>query len=96
MPKLKALSNQEFLKKLKTTLTAGLGKAGIELEDYSTEPIKGTKLHRVILIADAFDRMTFSERHDLVWRIVDQAFSPDDQLRISMIAALGAKEAVGV
>jgi stress-induced morphogen len=96
MPAMKELSNKEFLKKLRTILVSGLAKAGVEVEDYSTEPIKGTKLNRVILIADAFDNMNFSERHDLVWQIVGAVFTQDEQLRISMIMALGSKEAVGV
>jgi hypothetical protein len=96
MPRVAELSNKEFLKKLKNVVVTGLEKSGIEVEEYSTEPIKGTRLNRITIIAGAFDKMNLSERQNLLWRIIGQSFSPDDQLRISMIIALGSKEAVGV
>jgi hypothetical protein len=94
--KVKSMSNQEFLRRLRSVLVTNLAKAGIKVEDFSTEPIRGTKLNRVLLVADAFDNMGPSERQDLIWRIVGQHFTSDEQLRISMIMALGSKETVGV
>jgi hypothetical protein len=94
--KVKSMSNQEFLRRLRSVLVTNLAKAGIKVEDFSTEPIRGTKLNRVLLVADAFDNMGPSERQDLIWRIVGQHFTSDEQLRISMIMALSSKETVGV
>ena len=94
--KMKAMSNQEFLKCLRAVLVGSLAKAGIKVDEFSSEPIRGTKLNRILIVADAFDNMGPSERQDLIWRIVDKHFSSDDQLRISMIMALGSKETAGV
>ena len=73
-----------FPQRLEESLRRGLMKAGIEAA-VETEPVKGTLLHRVSVTAPQFEEMGPLERQDLVWRIISQDFSPDEQLRISII-----------
>ncbi len=58
------------------------------------EPVKGTKLYRLFVVARQFEQMRPSERQDLVWRIIDKALpTPEDQMKISMVLTLSEKEA---
>jgi hypothetical protein len=85
---------RSFEQRLKDVLAAGLDVAGIEAE-ITTEPIRGTKLRRVLVIAEGFENLRPSERQDLVWRIVSQQFDNTEQLRISMILTLTPQEMRG-
>ncbi len=77
-----------FANRLRQVLRQGLREAGIEAK-VQVEPIRGTKLHRVIVVADGFEKLRPSERQDLVWRIIDRKPEfADEQLRISMIYTL--------
>ena len=81
-------------RKLTNALAAGLKSAGIQA-DIDTEPVRLTHLLRVYVVAKNFQEMRPSERQDLVWRIVDQALTPEEQLRISMILTLTPNELKG-
>ena len=81
----------KFDAKLKQAIREGLARGGIEA-DISLERIPGTKLRRVLVVSKQFDKMRPSERQDLVWRIVGQRFSQEDQLLISMIVTLAPSE----
>ena len=91
-PKTRARSGR-FPDRLCAALTEGLGIAGIRGAAITAKRIPPTRLHRVTIEAKAFAPLGFSERQDLVWRIIDRAFSPEDQLRISMILTLTPEEA---
>ena len=78
---------RDFEERLKKCLKDGFDLAGITAK-IAISPIPGTKLHRVLVTAPQFARLRPSERQDLVWRIVSQHFTPDEQLRISMIVTL--------
>lgn len=84
-----------FGQKLEEKLVSGLRQAGIHVDDCTIEPIRGTRLHRVLLLSKGFRHLTASERQSVVWRIVDAHFSADDQMRISMILTLTPGEADG-
>jgi hypothetical protein len=73
-----------FASRLHDRLIEGLRIAGIEAR-VDIERIQGTKLHRVFVVADAFAKLRPSERQDLIWRIADQALTPEERLQISMI-----------
>jgi hypothetical protein len=73
-----------FASRLRDGLVEGLRIAGIEAR-VDIERIHGTRLHRVFVVADAFAKLRPSERQDLVWRIADQALTPEERLQISMI-----------
>jgi hypothetical protein len=77
-------------------LKQGLKRAGFGVDAIETEPIKGTKLFRVTLIAKGFEKIWVTERQDLVWRILNRELTPDQQLRISMVLTLAPSEAVAV
>lgn len=83
-----------FLTRLKKALIDDLAAQKIKAEVY-TEPVPTTRLHRVTVVAPKFKALKHSERQGLVWRIAEQALSPDEQLRISMILTLTREEAEG-
>ncbi len=80
-------SRASFEAELKSVLADGLRKSGIE-PTIGFQRVPMTKLVRVMVTAPQFRKMMPSERQDLVWRIVSQRFTPDQQLLISMILAL--------
>lgn len=83
-----------FLSTLRAALTKGLKAAGISAK-IESEPIPGTKLHRVLVLAPKFKSLKPSERQDLVWRIADQVLTQEEQLRISMMLTMTPDEASG-
>ena len=85
----------EFENRLRKALKEGLDLAGIEDITVETEAVPNTRLHRVLVIAKGFSDLRFSERQDLIWRIMDREFGPDEQLRISMILAMTPGEQEG-
>jgi hypothetical protein len=72
-------------------LEADLKKAGIQA-DVDTESVRGTRLHRVMVVSPNFRNMRQGERQDLVWRIADNTLTPEQQLRISMIITVTPTE----
>ena len=80
-----------FTKRLEEALREGLAKGGVSA-DVSAEKIPSTKLHRALVVSPQFEKLRPSERQDLIWRIVQQHFSPDQQLQISMIVTLAPSE----
>ncbi|NOT01027.1 MAG: hypothetical protein HOP29_10405 [Phycisphaerales bacterium] len=80
-----------FASRLRDALVTDLAQTDIKAK-VETELVRGTRLHRVWVIAPKFARLRPRERQDLVWRIVDRHFNPDDQLRISMIFTVTPSE----
>ncbi|MBY0307795.1 MAG: hypothetical protein K2Q09_03550 [Phycisphaerales bacterium] len=87
------MSAPAFILRLKKRLKAELERAGIPAE-IDSQPVGGTKLHRLTVIAAKFAKLRFSERQALVWRIVDEEV-PKEQLFISIILTLTPSEASG-
>lgn len=87
----KKTSANDFSIKLCDALSSGLKKAGISAS-IATEPVRTTKLYRVLVKSKQFKSLRPSERQDLVWRIMGQNFNPDEQLRVSMIMTLSPDE----
>jgi len=83
-----------FARRIREALRAGLAEGGIEAR-VETQKVRTTRLHRVIVSAPQFEQLRPSERQDLAWRIIDQRFSPDEQLLISMILTLTPDELEG-
>jgi hypothetical protein len=83
-----------FASRLETALKQGLEKADIKAT-VEIQRVPGTSLHRGLVVSKQFKRMGHLERQDLIWRILDQAFTPDEQLRISSIRALTLQETGG-
>jgi hypothetical protein len=93
MAKVKSAS-KSFAGRLVETIRDGLAGVGIAAQ-VRTEPIRGTKLHRVYATSPGFKKLQHSERQGLVWRIVDASFPSDERFRISMIRTLTPEELSG-
>jgi hypothetical protein len=94
MPKIIA-KPQEFDARIRRVLLDGLKTAGIKARIF-IEPLQRTRLHRVTVISSEFGQLRPTERQDLIWRIINQEFSPEEQLQISMIVTLSPHELVGL
>ena len=89
-----AVRTPAFITRLRKGLEADLERAGIAAT-ITSEPVVGTKLHRITIVAAKFGKLRFSERQAFVWRIVDRLLSKEEQLFISMILTLTPSEASG-
>ncbi len=85
MPKVNGSSAPAFRRKLEQTLRAGLKAAGVRA-DIETQRVPHTSLVRAMVLSAQFKDLWASERQDLVWKILGRSFTPDEQLRISVIA----------
>jgi hypothetical protein len=95
MVRVASTSQKVLAERIAEALKSGLATAGITLEEIETEPIRGTKLIRVTLVAKGFERVNHTERQDIVWRILNRTLTPDEQLRVSMVVTLTPKELAG-
>lgn len=74
-------------------LVENLKEAGIDTE-VSVEPIRDTKLWRIILVSDGFNFMSHSERQGLVWRLAEKAPSPANLNYVCSIQTLTSPESL--
>jgi hypothetical protein len=88
-------TSPKFLKHLRDALVDELEKAGIRDVAVKTEPVRATRLHRVLVEAGGFKHLRPSERQDLVWRIADSVLQADERFRISIILTLTPEELQG-
>jgi hypothetical protein len=51
---------------------------------------------RLIVTSPDFDKLLESERQDLIWRVLRERWSRDDQLRLTLTFGLSEKEAQGI
>lgn len=82
---------KSFALRIQEVVKSGLASAGIKAIT-ATESVPGTKLTRLIVMSSAFENLWASERQDLIWRILNQELTPEEQLKISMVVALSRKE----
>ena len=94
MERKRGVPRSVFAQNLRLALIQGLRQAGI-LAQVQVQPVPTTKLYRVLLTATKFKNLKPAERQDLVWRIVNARFSPEEQLQISMIVTLTPEELAG-
>jgi len=87
----KVVARNHLVARLKEGLIAGLKSSGIQAR-IDMEPVPGTRLHRVYVIAKKFAKLRPTERQDLVWRILDRHLRPEEQFRISMIYTVTPEE----
>lgn len=80
--------------RLRRALKQGLAVGGIRATA-RIEHVPGLNLHRVLVTAKEFDKLEPSERQNLVWRIIDQQFSSDEQLQIAIVLTLTPDELNG-
>jgi hypothetical protein len=81
----------KFLTNLAGALEKDLEEVGIECE-VEYESLRPTKLFRLYVISDDFEKLRYSERQSLVWRIAEDTLSPDQLRRISLILTLTGDE----
>jgi|GEM_PF-876663 len=81
-------------KRVKASLTEGLRAGGIEAR-IGLESVPGTKLWRVKVISPKFAKLRPSERQDLVWRILSDSLTREEQFQISMVLTLTPAEESG-
>jgi len=93
MAKVNKRTPRGLIKRAIDAIQDGLTQMGISWNDVDWEKVQATKLHRIIVIASGFEHMPFTERQQVVWRIIERALSPKDQLMISMILTLTPEEA---
>lgn len=82
----------KWLTRLCKAIKDGLSDADIPVR-VAAEPVKGTRLYRVLVVGEKLSALRPSERQNLVWRIAEQVVTPEEQLRISMIMTLTPEEA---
>jgi len=87
----KATASNNLPDRIKHALTEDLHKSGLEV-DVVTEVVPDTRLTRVIIVSRTFQQLGPAERQDLIWRIMDNHFDSDEQLRISMVYTLSPDE----
>ncbi|MCX7048300.1 MAG: hypothetical protein NTX50_22795 [Candidatus Sumerlaeota bacterium] len=56
------------------------------------QKVPSTNLFRLYVMAPKLKKLMYSERQDLIWRMVDKALPKDKQMRISMIRATSPNE----
>lgn len=81
-------------RRLHAALRRGLAVAGIDAS-VEIERVRSLRLYRVLVKSPDFDPLSITERQDLVWRIVRQSFTADEQLNISVILTLTPGELNG-
>jgi hypothetical protein len=84
-------SSSTFAGRLEGVVKDGLLVAGIKAVTL-TEQVPGTKLVRLIVMADEFEQLSPTERQNLVWRIIEKKFSSEEQMKISVVVALSKKD----
>ena len=81
---------------LEQRLVNGLEKELLQVgvpADVHAEPVPFTKLRRIIVIADAFEDMGYTERQSLVWLASERVLDEDELMFVSMILTLTPAEA---
>jgi len=80
--------------RLEVALREGLERVGITAK-VETERVPDTRLHRALVTSPQWQHLGHMDRLEVVWRIVDHAFTRDEQLYISSIWALTPDEIEG-
>lgn len=83
-----------FAERVRTALVDGLHRVGIAAE-VDIEPVPTTLLHRAMVVSSQWSEMDYMDRQEVVWRILDTAFSRDEQIHISTVTTLTPEELEG-
>jgi hypothetical protein len=85
------VKTESFQKKIREVLARGFETAGIRAT-VRLEKIPNTRLTRILVTSPTFKQLRYTERQDLVWRMISQHFTPEEQLRISTIMTIAPAE----
>jgi len=88
------VKTQPFAQRLKKALSDGLKAAMIDAK-IETERVPTTKLHRAMIVAKQFKHLNYSERQDLVWRIIDENFPKEERFHVGTIMTMTPDEMAG-
>jgi len=83
------------LKELKKLVKAGLSERGIRAS-IELDPSNALGRYRLYAISKDFISLSEAERQDIIWRVLKDCWSREDQLRITLSLALTDKEAQGM
>lgn len=77
----------QFVKTLADALTRILTKQGLNPR-VSFEAVPRTKLYRFVVVSPAFEKMPYSERQEIVWRVVQTMLPVEDQFLVGGISTI--------
>jgi hypothetical protein len=80
------------IKRLKASVVAGLRDYGIKAEA-DLEPSGLPGRYRLYVVSKDFAKLREAERQDVLWRVIKDRWTREDQLRITLSLALTEKEA---
>jgi hypothetical protein len=83
-----------FCERLAQALREGLQKVGIEAT-VEVEPVRSTLLHRALAVSPQFAELGYMDRQEVVWRIINHYFSPEDKLYVSSVYTMTPDEMEG-
>lgn len=66
---------------------------GIRSVQIHWQPVKGTELHRFLVISPDFSKVRNAERQELVWRVVEKSLPKEQYLQVLSMLTLTVKEA---
>ncbi len=80
------------IKKLKASVVDGLDEYGIKAE-VDLEPSGLPGRYRLYVVSKDFAKLQEAERQDVLWRVIKDRWTREDQLRITLSLALTEEEA---
>ena len=83
---------RKLVKRFRDALVEDFRRLGLGEVEVQYELLSGTKLVRLYVIADKFNRLLHSERQRVVWRVADEVFTEAQCRKISMILTLASGE----
>ena len=84
----------KYVQRLLDAIVAELSHAGVEAEA-DAEKVRGTRLHRVMVVSPQFEHLWHGERQELVWRIADRVLTDEERMKISIFITLTPDELEG-
>lgn len=82
------------IQKLQDSITEGLDEAGYQAT-VELEPSQARGRYRLCVVSRDFENLSEGERQDVLWRIIKERWTRQDQLRITLSLALTEAEAQG-
>ncbi len=79
---------RKFSDRVRRVLKGGFSQAGLPLDKLEIQPIRGTKMYRILITSPKFSLLRPSERQDIVWRMLKKELKQDEVLLISSVFTL--------
>lgn len=79
---------------LETSVVDGLQERSIKARaELQASELKGR--YQLFVVAPAFGRLSEAERQDVIWRVLQERWAREDQLRLTLVLGLSDREAAG-